>query len=152
MAFAPSASTPSLHADLIISTSNTTPPAPYKLASPALIGISSALPCALLLFPAPCSHKQQHRARLPCAQYTIAAWIRPVAPGNQYGGIVGWGTYGSANAVNALRMQGYGRIANYWWGHDLSTPPHRSVDLRDGEWHHVAVRSRPPTPLVNACS
>ncbi|MBF9222359.1 LamG-like jellyroll fold domain-containing protein [Hymenobacter ruricola] len=64
--------------------------------------------------------------------YTIEAWIKP----NQMGvyGIIGWGTYGTSNQVNALRLSPTG-IINYWWGPDLivNTP-----DL-SGRWHHVAA-------------
>jgi hypothetical protein len=64
--------------------------------------------------------------------YTIEAWIKPTSMGVY--GIVGWGTYGTSNQVNALRLSPTG-IINYWWGHDLivNTP-----DL-SGQWHHVAA-------------
>jgi hypothetical protein len=64
--------------------------------------------------------------------YTIEAWIKPTSMGVY--GIVGWGTYGTTNQVNALRLSPTG-IINYWWGADLvvNTP-----DL-SGQWHHVAA-------------
>ena len=83
-------------------------------------------------------------AELPIGRsaYTIEAWIKPVVPGNQYGGIVGWGEYGVVDGVNALRMRGYHQLTNYFWGDDLDSPDQRHgarVDLVDGEWHHVAA-------------
>jgi Concanavalin A-like lectin/glucanases superfamily/Secretion system C-terminal sorting domain/The GLUG motif len=64
--------------------------------------------------------------------YTMEAWIRPNSMGTC--GIVGWGYYGSDNAVNAFRLTDNGLI-NYWWNNDLSVT---TGDLT-GTWHHVAA-------------
>lgn len=65
--------------------------------------------------------------------YTISAWIKP----NSYGtyGIVGWGTWSTANAVNAFRLTSTG-LVNYWWGNDLTVTV---SGLTDGKWHHVVA-------------
>jgi prepilin-type N-terminal cleavage/methylation domain-containing protein len=67
------------------------------------------------------------------AVYTIAAWIKP----NSYGveGIVGWGNWGTTNAVNALRLSSNG-IINYWWSNDLVVTV---SGLTDGKWHFVVA-------------
>ena len=46
--------------------------------------------------------------------YTMAAWIKPSNMGTR--GIVGWGTWGSSNTCNALRLMGNTSIRHYWWG------------------------------------
>ncbi|HRJ94743.1 LamG-like jellyroll fold domain-containing protein [uncultured Thiothrix sp.] len=66
------------------------------------------------------------------SNYTIEAWIKPDSMGAK--GIIGWGNYGSANQVNALRLTNDG-IVNYWWGNDLEVKTGSLV----GQWHHVAV-------------
>ncbi len=69
--------------------------------------------------------------------YTIEAWIKPNgAPANL--GIIGWGTYGSTNQVNAFRLDNSGGIFNYWWGNDLYVAP-TGFNLYDGSWHHLAA-------------
>ena len=49
-------------------------------------------------------------------------------------GIIGWGSYGTVNAINALRLTDNG-IGNYWWGNDLVVTTGSLV----GSWHHVAA-------------
>ena len=68
--------------------------------------------------------------------YSIEAKIKPITLGVE--GIAGWGTFGTTNEVNALRIDGSGNIINYWWGPDLivSSSP---VNMADGNWHHVAA-------------
>jgi hypothetical protein len=75
------------------------------------------------------------------SNYTIAAWIKPSALGG-YGGIVGWGNYGSSNQVNALRLTestscaGGQGIFNYWWANDISDC---TALLTAGKWHLVVA-------------
>lgn len=73
--------------------------------------------------------------------YTIEAYIKPSTSSNEKGGIAGWGNYGKANEVNAFRMDGWSAMNNYWWDEDLTsaTSATSNIDLRDGEWHHVAA-------------
>jgi hypothetical protein len=66
------------------------------------------------------------------AAYTVEAWIKPTAMGNY--GIIGWGNFGTANQVTALRLTATG-IMNYWWSNDLSVTTPSLV----GRWHHVAA-------------
>lgn len=78
--------------------------------------------------------------------YTIAVWMRPIAPQNENGdpaGMVGWGTYGIGSSVNAFRILGGNGFRHYWWGADLdaqdSDVDFLGVDLDDGEWHHAVA-------------
>ena len=64
--------------------------------------------------------------------YTIEAWIKPNAMGNY--GIIGWGTWGTNNTVNALRLTSTG-LVNYWWANDLII----NTSNLAGAWHHVAA-------------
>ena len=64
--------------------------------------------------------------------YTIEAWIKPTGGL----GIVGWGSWGSGNQVNAFRLGGQYSLINYWWSNDLAVT---SPDLYDGNWHHVVA-------------
>jgi hypothetical protein len=66
------------------------------------------------------------------SNYTIEAWIKPTAMGDY--GIIGWGSYGTVNTVNALRLTATG-VHNYWWGNDLTVTTGSLV----GAWHHVAA-------------
>jgi hypothetical protein len=66
------------------------------------------------------------------SNYTIEAWIKPTAMGNY--GIIGWGSYGTNNTVNALRLNATG-FHNYWWNNDLIVTTGSLV----GAWHHVAA-------------
>ena len=71
------------------------------------------------------------------SDYTITAWINTTDQGRD--GIVGWGSYGDQNQVNAFRTlsqaEGGGMI-NYWWANDDYFTGH---DVYDGAWHFVAV-------------
>jgi hypothetical protein len=67
--------------------------------------------------------------------YTIEAMIKPSIGGAI--GIVGWGTYGYGNKVNAFRMGSASSLVNYWWGNDLEASLGES--LVDGSFHHVAA-------------
>ena len=65
----------------------------------------------------------------------MEAWIKPnnVTGAN---GLIGWGSWGSTNQVNALRFNGPTTLINYWWANDLYvTIP----NVLDGKWHHVAA-------------
>jgi hypothetical protein len=66
------------------------------------------------------------------SNYTIEAWIKPTAMGNY--GIIGWGSFGTNNTVNALRLNTTG-LHNYWWNNDLIVTTGSLV----GAWHHVAA-------------
>lgn len=75
------------------------------------------------------------------SSYTIASWINPdTAGGGGAGGIVGWGNYGTNNAVVAFRMNGTNGLDNYWWANDLLVG---TGDLAAGSgsagWHFVAA-------------
>ena len=65
------------------------------------------------------------------SQYTISAWFNT----NQLnsGGLVGWGTYGSANQVNAFRLVG-SELLNYWWANDLVTI---GANIQIGTWYNA---------------
>ena len=66
--------------------------------------------------------------------YTLEAWIKPDQTGDR--GIIGWGPWGQASRVNALRLMGSNQIRHYWWGNDLDV---NVGNLADGKWHHVAA-------------
>lgn len=68
--------------------------------------------------------------------YTIEAWIyATTTTGNR--GIIGWGSYGTNNAVNALKIDAVGAvITNYWWGSGISTG---SLSGLYNQWHHIAA-------------
>jgi hypothetical protein len=71
--------------------------------------------------------------------YTLAAWIKPTASGAR--GIIGWGSYGTARAVNALRLHTAttnNAFRHYWWAADLDANP-ASPDIFNGQWHHIAA-------------
>jgi hypothetical protein len=70
--------------------------------------------------------------------YTVEAWINPRSYSNgvnQAQGIVGWGNWGATNQTNALRLDGDGRVFNYWWNNRLASEP--VVPLNT--WTHVAA-------------
>jgi len=72
------------------------------------------------------------------SSYTITAWIDPgTIAGGAYG-IIGWGSYGSNNEVNAFRTDTNGGIENYSWSDDAIDNP-AGFSVYDGEWHFVAV-------------
>jgi hypothetical protein len=68
------------------------------------------------------------------ATYTLMAWIRPNAAGNE--GIIGYGNYGSTNQVNAFRLvddgTGHLNLLNYWWANDLQATTNLPAT---GAWH-----------------
>ncbi|HNR53092.1 MAG TPA: LamG domain-containing protein [Candidatus Dojkabacteria bacterium] len=66
--------------------------------------------------------------------YTIEAWIYPTATGAY--GIVGWGTYGTTNWCNALRLYSSTQIVNYWWGNDLIVTV---GTITTSTWHYVVA-------------
>jgi len=74
--------------------------------------------------------------------YTIEAWVNPTYLANQYHPIIGWGTFGTTKAVNAVKIEYISstetRITNYWWGSDLSSSNCFSLGLMVGNWTHVA--------------
>lgn len=76
-------------------------------------------------------------AELPLSgsAHTLEAWVKPTADVG-IGGIVGWGTYGSFNKVNAFRFDGPSKLKHYWWGNDLYTGTLPSLA---NAFHHVAV-------------
>jgi Concanavalin A-like lectin/glucanases superfamily len=51
-------------------------------------------------------------------QYTISVWFNAAATGGGKG-FIGWGQYGTANRVNALKLNG-SQYVNYWWANDLA--------------------------------
>lgn len=66
--------------------------------------------------------------------YTISAWVQIENKVND-GGIVGWGTYGTTNAVNAFRLTSTG-LVNYWWGNDYAV----STNLNTGTtWYNLTA-------------
>ena len=71
------------------------------------------------------------------SSYAQAAWIKPTVLGPQ--GIVGWGTYGATQQVNAFRLFDSGNgFRHYWLGQDLDTT-NLAMNLINGSWHHVAT-------------
>ena len=71
------------------------------------------------------------------SSYTQAAWFKPAVLGAR--GIVGWGNYGAARQVNALRLFDSGNgFRHYWWAADLDATG-LSTNLLNGNWHHVAT-------------
>ena len=64
--------------------------------------------------------------------YTLEAMINPSQLGDK--GIIGWGDYGTAHKVNALRLSVAG-IFNYWWGNDLYVP----YTFNTNTWYHLAA-------------
>ena len=64
--------------------------------------------------------------------YTISTWFNPSSLGTK--GLVGWGSYGSTNEVNALALSGSG-IINYWGGNDL----YATASLSTGSWYNVVA-------------
>ena len=68
------------------------------------------------------------------SSYTISAWVNVNNNGND--GFVGWGAYGTANAVNAFRTNTSATLNNYWWGNDYLVPT--ASDLQN-TWNYVTV-------------
>ncbi len=81
--------------------------------------------------------------------YTISAWFRTTEIYSdcrtsciKAGGIIGWGAYGTDNAVNALLLWnaaggaiGNGGIHHYWNGNDMDGV----ANVSDGVFHNVTV-------------
>lgn len=67
--------------------------------------------------------------------YTIFTWIKPAKADGV--GIIGWGNYGTANQVNAVKLHNTTTVWHYWWGIDLGGSCESS--LVDNDWHLVAV-------------
>ena len=68
--------------------------------------------------------------------YTISVWIKPNQTAQVTDGMIGWGNYGIANQVIALRLSTSRGLAHYWWGNDV-TVQNTGTDFKDGDWHHV---------------
>jgi len=72
--------------------------------------------------------------------YTLQAWIKPDLHDTTSRGIVGWGGWGTSNAVNALKLYQISSTYyanNYWWSNDLQA---NSGNLADGSWHFIVAR------------
>ena len=52
------------------------------------------------------------------SNYTISVWFNATSTGGAKG-FIGWGTYGTINRVNALRIGG-SSFVHYWWGNDIA--------------------------------
>lgn len=68
--------------------------------------------------------------------YTIALWEKDDGSGNT-GGFVGWGNSAN-NLCNSFRFSGANGLNNYWYGNDWNLTG-LGTNLKDGNWHHVAV-------------
>ena len=66
------------------------------------------------------------------SNYTISVWFNPDTLGTK--GLIGWGGYGTNNAVNAIRLTATG-IENVWGGNDLSV----TTSISTGSWHNVVA-------------
>ena len=64
--------------------------------------------------------------------YTISTWFNPSSLGTK--GLVGWGNYGTSNAVNSLRLSATG-LVNSWEGNDLSV----TTSLSTGTWYNAVA-------------
>ena len=67
------------------------------------------------------------------SNYTISTWFNPASLGTK--GLVGWGNYGTTNAVNALRLSSSG-IVNYWQSNDLSA----SYSFTTNNWYNAVAK------------
>jgi len=67
--------------------------------------------------------------------YSVSLWFKARTFGAK--GFVGWGDYGKNNKVNAFRLDGNGRIVNYWWANDLSAPV--GSTLSPNVWYHAVA-------------
>lgn len=70
-----------------------------------------------ILFPNP-AYLSMPNATVPTGTSAFTLAARHGAINNVDGGIIGSGTYGAGNSVNALRRWGTSYL-NYWWGNDL---------------------------------
>jgi hypothetical protein len=66
------------------------------------------------------------------SNYTISVWFNPDSLGTK--GLIGWGGYGTNNAVNAIRLTATG-IENVWEGNNLSV----TTSVSTGNWHNVVA-------------
>ena len=66
--------------------------------------------------------------------YTIVVMLKSETPCLRTCGIVGWGAWGTAGGVTAVRLEG-GAVRGWWWGADLIA---QNAGLVDGGWHQVA--------------
>ena len=66
-------------------------------------------------------------------QYTISAWIKTGSAAAY--GILGWGSFGTANSTIALRVSVQPGFQTYWWANDLNTP----FAVADNAWHQVVT-------------
>jgi Concanavalin A-like lectin/glucanases superfamily len=64
------------------------------------------------------------------ADYTLSVDFKTTVVGSL--GLIGWGTYSTLNATNALRTSATG-IRNYWWNDDLDA----TGTVADNAWHNV---------------
>lgn len=69
--------------------------------------------------------------------YTLAVSFKTISS-NTLEGLIGWGSYGNDDTVNALRLDGSNGIRNYWWADDLGATTVTKVN--DGNFH-TAVAS-----------
>lgn len=68
------------------------------------------------------------------SSYTIEAWFNADLFGDR--GIIGWGQYGAANRVNAIRILGNsGGLSHYWWSNDLNY----TTEYMTNTWNYVVV-------------
>lgn len=64
--------------------------------------------------------------------YAMGAWIKISV--SFTGAIIGWGTVGTTNFANVLKLQSSTQVTNYWWGNDLLVTV---TSLADSAWHLV---------------
>lgn len=65
--------------------------------------------------------------------YTINVWFNPDSRTGT-DGLIGWGGYGTNNAVNAIRLTSTG-IENVWGGNDLTV----TTTINTGQWYNVVA-------------
>jgi len=71
------------------------------------------------------------------SKYTIETWVQSNVPDTTNGGVIGWGSYGSNEHVNALRYSQSGGFTNYWFGNDLSTS---NLSMSSSLYYHVVAK------------
>ena len=67
------------------------------------------------------------------SNYTIEAWIKPASDCNS--AIIMWGAASPNSSNNLVYVSGSKTLINQWSWNDYSV----TVDLTDGNWHHVAA-------------
>lgn len=65
--------------------------------------------------------------------YTINVWFNPDSRTGT-DGLIGWGGYGTNNAVNAIKLTSTG-IQNVWGGNDLTV----TTTINTGQWYNVVA-------------